>query len=142
MCFIKRSRWMKTTSFQQTLQRIMNLSKSSLKIPKYMPSVDCQLTKMINLIFSFPILKERKSDVLRTYAQEKEKFSLDLRIYKEDWFSITVPLQKRMDVLIYGFKYYDTTMPKQETIDFTTIITTLKIFVLRRSIYPQNLSTK
>lgn len=136
MCFIKRSRWMKTTSFQQTLQRIMNLSKSSLKIPKYMPSVDCQLTKMINLIFSFPILKERKSDVLRTYAQEKEKFSLDLRIYKEDWFSITVPLQKRMDVLIYGFKYYDTTMPKQETIDFTTIITTLKIFVLRRSIYP------
>lgn len=136
MCFIKRSRWMKTTSFQQTLQRIMNLSKSSLKIPKYMPSVDCQLTKMINLIFSFPILKERKSDVLRTYAQEKEKFSLDLRIYKEDWFSITVPLQKRMDVLIYGFKYYDITMPKQETIDFTTIITTLKIFVLRRSIYP------
>lgn len=136
MCFIKRSRWMKTTSFQQTLQRIMNLSKSSLKIPKYMPSVDCQLTKMINLIFSFPILKERKSDVLRTYAQEKEKFSLDLRIYKEDWFSITVPLQKRMDVLIYGFKCYDTTMPKQETIDFTTIITTLKIFVLRRSIYP------
>ena len=127
---------MKTTSFQQTLQRIMNFSKSSLKIPKYMPSVDCQLTKMINLIFSFPILKERKSDVLRTYAQEKEKFSLDLRIYKEDWFSITVPLQKRMDVLIYGFKYYDTTMPKQETIDFTTIITTLKIFVLRRSIYP------
>ena len=127
---------MKTTFFQQTLQRIMNLSKSSLKIPKYMPSVDCQLTKMINLIFSFPILKERKSDVLRTYAQEKEKFSLDLRIYKEDWFSITVPLQKRMDVLIYGFKYYDTTMPKQETIDFTTIITTLKIFVLRRSIYP------
>ena len=101
-----------------------------------MPSVDCQLTKMINLIFSFPILKERKSDVLRTYAQEKEKFSLDLRIYKEDWFSITVPLQKRMDILIYGFKYYDTTMPKQETIDFTTIITTLKIFVLRRSIYP------
>ena len=127
---------MKTTFFQQTLQRIMNLSKSSLKIPKYMPSVDCQLTKMINLIFSFPILKERKSDVLRTYAQEKEKFSLDLRIYKEDWFSITVPLQKRMDVLIYGFKCYDTTMPKQETIDFTTIITTLKIFVLRRSIYP------
>ena len=127
---------MKTTSFQQTLQRIMNLSKSSLKIPKYMPSVDCQLTKMINLIFSFPILKERKSDVLMTYAQEKEKFSLDLRIYKEDWFSITVPLQKRMDVLIYGFKYYDTTMPKQETIDFTTIITTLKIFVLRGSIYP------
>ena len=101
-----------------------------------MPSVDCQLTKMINLIFSFPILKERKSDVLRTYAQEKEKFSLDLRIYKEDWFSITVPLQKRMDVLIYGFTCYDTTMPKQETIDFTTIITTLKIFVLRRSIYP------
>ena len=136
MCFIKRSQWMKTTSFQQTLQRIMNLSKSSLKIPKYMPSVDCQLTKMINLIFSFPILKERKSDVLRTYAQEKEKFSLDLRIYKEDWFSITVPLQKRMDVLIYGFKCYDTTMPKQETIDFTTIITTLKIFVLRGSIYP------
>lgn len=127
---------MKTTSFQQTLQRIMNLSKSSLKIPKNMPSANCQLTKMINLIFSFPILKERKSDVLRTYAQEKEKFSLDLRIYKEDWFSITVPLQKRMDVLIYGFKYYDTTMPKQETIDFTTIITTLKIFVLRGSIYP------
>ena len=84
----------------------------------------------------FPNIVGKKSDVLRTYAQEKEKFSLDLRIYKEDWFGITVPLQKRMDVLIYGFKYYDTTMPKQETIDFTTIITTLKIFVLRGSIYP------
>ena len=84
----------------------------------------------------FPNIVGKKSDVLRTYAQEKEKFSLDLRIYKEDWFSITVPLQKRMDVLIYGFKYYDTTMPKQETIDFTTIITTLKLFVLRGSIYP------
>ena len=100
-----------------------------------MPSVDCQLTKMFNLIFSFAILKEKKSDLLRTYAQEKEKFSLDVRIYKEDWFGITVPLQKRMDVLIYGNKYYDTTMPKQETIGFTTIITTLKIFVLRGSIY-------
>ena len=84
----------------------------------------------------FPNIVGKKSDVLRTYAQEKEKFSLDLRIYKEDWFGITVPLQKRMDVLIYGFKYYDTTMPKQETIDFTTIITTLKLFVLRGSIYP------
>ena len=113
----------------------MNLRKSSLKIPKYMPSVDCQLTKMFNLIFSFAILKEKKSYVLRTYAQEKEKFSLDVRIYKEDWFGITVPLQKRMDVLIYGNKYYDTTMPKQETIGFTTIITTLKVFVLRGNIY-------
>ena len=56
---------------------------------------------------SLPNIEGKKalSDILRTYALEKEKFKLDLKIYKEDWFDITVPFQKRTDVLINGFEY-------------------------------------
>ena len=43
-------------------------------------------------------VKKALSDMLRTYAQEKEKFILDLKIYRENWFDITVPLKKITDV--------------------------------------------
>ena len=62
--------------------------------------------------------KKAFSDILRKYAQEKEKFNLDLKIYKENFFDITVSFQKRTDVLFNGFEYYDATTQKQETIDF------------------------
>ena len=79
---------------------------------------------------SLPNIEGKKalSDILRTYAQEKEKFKLDLKIYKEDWFSIAVPFQKRTDVLINGFEYYDTTTQKQETIEFYDYYYHLKNF--------------
>ena len=69
---------------------------------------------------SLPNIERKKtlSDILRIYAQEKEKFDLDLKIYKENWFDIVVPSKKRTDVLINGFQYYDTTIQKQETIEF------------------------
>ena len=56
--------------------------------------------------------KKALSDILRMFVEEKNKFHLDLKIYKEDYFDITVPFVKRTDVLINGFKYYDTTTQK------------------------------
>ena len=58
------------------------------------------------------------SDILRTYAQEKEKINLDLKNYKENFFDITVPFQKRTDIFINRLEYYDTTTQKQETTEF------------------------
>ena len=34
--------------------------------------------------------KKALSSIWRRYAAEKDKFNLDLRIYKKDWFDITV----------------------------------------------------
>ena len=44
-----------------------------------------------------PSIKGKKvlSDILRTYAAEKDKFNLDLRIYKKDWLDITVSFKKK-----------------------------------------------
>ena len=58
------------------------------------------------------------SDLITTYSKEKEKFKLDLRIYNEESFDVTIPFKKRTDVSINGFQYYDTTTKKQETIEF------------------------
>ena len=60
--------------------------------------------------------KKSLSDILRTYTEEKNKFNLDLKIFKENYFDINVPFQKRTNVLISRFQYYDTTIQKQETI--------------------------
>ena len=62
--------------------------------------------------------KKALSDILRTYAEEKTKFNLDLKICKDNYFDINVPFQKRTVVLINGFQYYDTTTQKQETVEF------------------------
>ena len=56
--------------------------------------------------------------MLRTYGQEKEKFILDLKIYRENWFDIAVPLKKNNRCLINGFQYYSTTTQKQDNIEF------------------------
>ena len=48
--------------------------------------------------------KKALSDILRTYAEEKNKFNLDLKIYQENYFDINVPFQKRTDVLINRFQ--------------------------------------
>ena len=58
------------------------------------------------------------SGILRVYGEEKKSLNLDLKIYKEGDFDIVVTFKKRMDVLINGFQYYDTTTQKQETIEF------------------------
>ena len=58
------------------------------------------------------------SDLITTYSKEKEKFKLDLRIYNEESFDVTIPFKKRTDVSINGFQYYNTTTTKQETIEF------------------------
>ena len=58
------------------------------------------------------------SDLIRTYSKEKENLKLDLRIYNEESFDVTIPFKKRTDVSINGFQYYDTTTKKQETIEF------------------------
>ena len=49
------------------------------------------------------------SDLITTYSKEKEKFKLDLRIYNEESFDVTIPFKKRTDV---------STTKKQETIEF------------------------
>ena len=71
---------------------------------------------------------EALSDKLRTYIEEKKKFNFDLKIYNEDYFNITVPFVKRTDVLINGFKYYDTITQKQETIEYYNYYNHLKRF--------------
>ena len=60
--------------------------------------------------------------------KKKKKIDLDLKIYKENYFDISVPFQKRTDVLINGFQYYDTTTQKQETIEFHDYYHHLKNF--------------
>ena len=94
------------------------MSKSSLKNLKYAPSLGYQLTKTLSL-FLYQKLKKKKalSDILRTYAEEKIKFNLDLKVYKENYFDINFPFHKRTDALINGFQYCDTTTQKQETIE-------------------------
>ena len=51
---------------------------------------------------SLPNIEGKKtlSDILRMYVEEKNKFNLDLKTYKEDYFDITVSFVKRTDVLI------------------------------------------
>ena len=73
--------------------------------------------------------KKALSDILRVYVEEKNKFNPDLKIYKEDYFDITVlPFVKRTKVLINGFKYYDTTTQKEETIEFYNYYNRVKNF--------------
>ena len=73
-------------------------------------------------------VREALSNKLRTYVEEKKKFNFDLKIYKEDYFDITVHFVKRTDVLINGFKYYDTITQKEETIEFYNYYNHLKKF--------------
>ena len=58
------------------------------------------------------------SDFIRTYSKEKENFKLDLRIYNEESFDVTIPFKKRTEELINVFQSYNTTTKKQETIEF------------------------
>ena len=51
-----------------------------------------------------------------------------MKVYKENYFNINVPLQKGTDVLINGFQYYDTTIQQQETIEFYDYYYHLKNF--------------
>ena len=79
-------------------------------------SVDQGITPNVSL----PNVEGKKalSNILRTCAEEKNKFNFDLKNYRENYFDITVPFVKRTDVLINGFKYYDTTTQKEEKVEF------------------------
>ena len=79
-------------------------------------SVDQGITPNVSL----PNVEGKKalSNILRTCAEEKNKFNFDLKNYRENYFDITVPFVKRTDVLINGFKYYDTTTQKKEKVEF------------------------
>lgn len=79
-------------------------------------SVDQDITPNVSL----PNVEGKKalSNILRTCAEEKNKFNFDLKNYRENYFDITVPFVKRTDVLINGFKYYDTTTQKEEKVEF------------------------
>ena len=51
-----------------------------------------------------------------------------MKLYKEHYFDINVPFQKRTDVLINRFQYCDTTTQKQETTQFYNYYHHLKNF--------------
>ena len=71
------------------------------------------MTKTLKLMFLYQTWKEKALGVLlRTHTEEKNKFNLDLKVYKVDHFDINVPFQKIKDVLINGFQYYDTNTQK------------------------------
>ena len=95
------------------------------------------------LYVSLPNIEGQKalSNILRTYSEEKIKLNLDLRIYREGNFDVTAPFKKRTDVLINGFKYYDTTTKNQETIEFCTTFITLKILASHVAMAPWILVT-
>ena len=88
---------------------------------------------------SLPNIEGKKavSDIL-----QKEKINLDLKIYKKDLFDIIVPFQKRTDILINGFKYYNTTTQKQETIELYDLHYHLKSFGFTWEHSPWHLSKK
>ena len=111
---------MKIIFFWQILQKITRLNKSSLKNQNYILLVGCRLIKTLLLTFLCQNAEGKKalSDILRTYVEENSKFNLDLKTYKENFFDINMPFAKRGDTLINGFKYYDTTTQKEQTIEF------------------------
>ena len=51
-----------------------------------------------------------------------------MKVYKENYFDINAPFQKRTDVLINGFQNCDTTTQKQEIIEFYDYYYHLKNF--------------
>ena len=51
-----------------------------------------------------------------------------MKVYKESYFDINVPFQKRTGVLINGFQYCEATTQKQETIEFYDYYYHLKSF--------------
>ena len=116
----------------------MNSSKSKFKKFKIYPISRLSIDQDSQSNISLPNIEGKKalSDILRTYLQEKEKFNLDLKICKENFFDISVPFQKRMDVLINGFKYYNITKQKQETIEFYDYHYHLKNFGFSREHSP------
>lgn len=69
------------------------------------------------------------SHILQTYSEGK-KFNLELRIYREGLFDITVQFAKRKDALINGFQYYNSTTKIPKLLNFTTTIIILKILAL------------
>ena len=102
------------------LQKITRLNRLALKKTKLYAISGLSVDQGIPPNVSLPNVEGKKalSNILRTYAEEKNRFNFDLKNYREDYFDITVPFVKRTDVLINGFKYYDTTTQKEEEVEF------------------------
>ena len=102
------------------LQKITRLNRLALKKTKLYAISGLSVDQGIPPNVSLPNEEGKKalSNILRTYAEEKNRFNFDLKNYREDYFDITVPFVKRTDVLINGFKYYDTTTQKEEEVEF------------------------
>ena len=58
------------------------------------------------------------SNLIRSYEKERKKFNLDCHLYIKDLSDITTPFKKRSDVLTTSYSYFDTTINKNETIEF------------------------
>ena len=102
------------------------------------------INQNIDANISLPNVEEKKvlSDILRTYAEEKKKFNLNLKICNENLLEVTVPFRKRKDVLIYGFQYYNKPRKNKKPLSFTIIMIILKDLVLSGNIPQCNLNMK
>lgn len=58
------------------------------------------------------------NDMITTYEKEKQVFYLTCKIYKEGVFKYENPFQKRSNILVTGYQYFDTTINKNKTIEF------------------------
>ena len=88
--------------FSANLTENNKVEQISFETPKLCPINGLSLDQGTASNVSLPNIegKETLSDILKTYVEEKNKFNLDLKTYKEDYFDITVSYVKRTDVLI------------------------------------------
>lgn len=119
-----------------------SLNKSCLINWKNMQSVAYSSTKILQHTSPFETFRGKKPWVIfcKLILREK-KFNLELRIYREGLFDITVPFAKRKDVLINGFQYYNSTTKIPKLLNVTTTIIILKILALNRPTWSSTLST-
>ena len=108
-----------------------SLNKSCLINWKNMQSVAYSSTKILQHTSPFETFRGKKPWVIfcKLILREK-KFNLELRIYREGLFDITVQFAKRKDALINGFQYYNSTTKIPKLLNFTTTIIILKILAL------------
>ena len=88
-------------------------------------SIDQDLKSNVSL----PKIEGRKalSNILRVYAEEKNSFNLDLKIYKERYFDIIVPFKKEQMFKLIAFNTMIQPLKNKKLLNLTTAITILSI---------------
>ena len=71
------------------------------------------------------------NDMITTYEKEKQVFYLTCKIYKEGVFKYENLFQKRSNILVTGYQYFDTTINKNKTIEFYKYFDHLENFSFR-----------